>query len=241
MSADTLTAPPQRATAAPTRGPRPVPKPTPRPTVRAVPDPAAAPAADGVRPFPISRDLYLRMCEAGLFRAEDRVQLLDGRLWEYPPMNRPHWLAVTLLNTLLVKSLPNGWFLTPQLPVVLDDVSEPEPDFAIVRGEPTGIPEKPLPSDTALLIEISDSSLAFDRGRKLRAYAAAGVSEYWILNLNDRSVEVRREPRPAAGDTPAGYGSLATFRGDDRVALVLDGVAAGEFAVGELIPAGEEV
>ena len=91
--------------------------------------------------------------------------------------------------------LPPGWIVRPQLPVSLDDESEPEPDLAVVRGYP-GDYRASHPSRPALVIEIAESSLEFDRVRKSSLYARAGVPDYWIVNLVENVVEVYRDPEP---------------------------------------------
>jgi Uma2 family endonuclease len=98
--------------------------------------------------------------------------------------------------------LPSGWIVRTQLPVSLDDESEPEPDLVVVPGRPADYrhahPERP-----ALAVEVSDSSLSFDRQQKGSLYARAGVQDYWIVNLVDRVLEIYRDPGP---DVSAPYG-----------------------------------
>ena len=88
-----------------------------------------------------------------------------------------------------------GHDIRPQLPLALDDRSEPEPDLAVVRGEVRDyLKSHPGPEDTVLVVEVADSSLRYDQTEKLAAYARAEIPEYWILNLLDGVLEVYREP-----------------------------------------------
>jgi Uma2 family endonuclease len=95
-----------------------------------------------------------------------------------------------------------GWIVDSQLPVALDDYSEPEPDAAVVRGDPRDYREG-HPTRPALIVEVAESRLAFDRREKASLYARAGITDYWVLNLVDRVVEVHREP---VVEDPAPYG-----------------------------------
>ncbi len=199
--------------------------------------PPAAKAVERVKPMRITRSLFDRMTREGLFRPGQRVELLDGRLYEMPAMDHPHRAVLNHVNTLLVKTLPDGWHVNCQTPVAVDDFGEPEPDFAIVRGGTRGFLDRhPTPADVAFLIEISDVTLAHDRCRKLHAYAEAGVREYWIINLVDQAVEVRTQPRPRSMDTRGDYATVHVYRGEEKVPLRLDGTVVAEFPVTELIP-----
>jgi Uma2 family endonuclease len=134
---------------------------------------------------------YHRMAEAGIFEGL-RVQLIEGEVIVMPPMGGPHAYPIQEMNTVLVKALPEGYRVRPQLPVALDDENEPEPDFAIVEvgaGEAGENPQMVL-----LAIEIADSSLAFDLNRKQKLYARFGIPEYWVLDVNARVLVMHRSP-----------------------------------------------
>lgn len=190
-----------------------------------------------VKPLRISRKLFGQMTRKGVFEPGQRVELLDGRLYEMPAMDHPHRAVLNHVNTLLVKSLPETWHINCQTPIAVNDFGEPEPDFAIVRGGTRDFRDRhPTPADIACLIEISDVTLAHDRRRKLHVYAEAGLREYWIINLVDHAVEVRTEPRPRDGNTRGTYAVLHEYRGEEKVPLRLDGHTIAEFPVTELIP-----
>lgn len=140
-----------------------------------------------------TRAQYDRAIEAGIFHEDEPIELIDGQLVVREPQNTPHAKAVELAIDALRAAFGSGWRIRPGLPLALDDVSEPEPDVAVVRGSPRD-PGDTHPSHPALVVEIADSSLRFDRGTKAAMYARAGVVDYWIVNLVDHAVEIHREP-----------------------------------------------
>lgn len=143
-----------------------------------------------------TRDEYHRMAEAGLFN-DKRVELLDGEIWTLPPQMTPHAVSVGNTRRVLEAAFGAGYFARDQAPVVLNDGSEPEPAVVIVPGVPNDyFPDHPHPTQVAVLVEISDSTLRDDRRKKARAYARAGIADYWIVNLVDRQLEVHRDPSP---------------------------------------------
>src|SRR5262249_20949988 len=144
----------------------------------------------------LTRRNYYRLAEAGVLRREDRVELMEGQLIEISPIGPRHALAAGALTELLVLAMAGHVHVRVQLPIQLDDYSEPEPDFALVQRPWTGYPDShPRASDVLLLIEVADSSLDYDRGAKLELYARAGISEFWIVDLTSNRVLVHREPK----------------------------------------------
>lgn len=142
---------------------------------------------------PLRRVEYERMVAAGFFE-DERLELLHGVLVTLSPQNALHAEAVTRLARWLMSALLGRATVRVQCPLALTDESEPEPDVAVV---PEGDYSREHPATAWLVIEVSDASLAKDRNVKASLYAAAGVPEYWLVNLQDRVVEVRSEP---AGD-----------------------------------------
>ena len=184
--------------------------------------------------YQVSVEQYHEMTRSGVLTKDDRVELIEGVLVQKMTLHPPHASSVRKCNAAIPPLLPPGWFYDVQLPVTLGD-SEPEPDGMVVRGSPGDYEERhPTPDDVALVIEISDSSLALDRGRKLRAYARASVRLYWLLNLIDRVLEVYTDPRPDAEEPT--YGSRQTLTADDSVALTIGGVEVGVIPVASLLP-----
>jgi Uma2 family endonuclease len=145
-------------------------------------------------------DEYYRMAAAGILEPEERVELIEGVVFSMVPQNEPHANAIVELNAYLVKALAGPNEVRVQLPLTLNDESEPEPDFAVVRaGRRTPRHRRTgHPSTAVLVIEIADSTLKFDR-EKAALYARAGVKEYWIVNVRGRCVEVFQKPNRASG------------------------------------------
>jgi Uma2 family endonuclease len=154
----------------------------------------------------ISRKEYRQMVEAGIFEEDEPVELLDGLLVTKMSRGEPHDRALVWLNRVFTRALDDSLEVRPQCAFAASDWSEPEPDLAIVRTQPELWDH---PSDALLVIEISDSSLRRDRMWKQTIYAKAGIPEYWVVNVQDGSVEVYTEP------TPSGYARKQTFRGGD--------------------------
>ena len=153
---------------------------------------------------------YDQLVEMGLFTGE-RVELLDGLLVAREPQNSPHATAVLLVRQSLEHAFGEGWTVRSQLPFALDDDSEPEPDAVVVRGKPRDY-VRAHPSRCALLVEVADSSLLFDRRKKAVLYARAGVTDYWIVNLRDRVLEVHRAPRRRARTNGPRYARTTLLR-----------------------------
>jgi Uma2 family endonuclease len=148
-----------------------------------------------------SRVEYDKLIETGFLGPGDKIELLGGQLCVSEPQNSPHARAISLGLEAIQRALAPGWHVRVQLPIALDDESEPEPDLAVVSGGPRDYADHP--SRPALVVEIADSSLALDREHKGSLYARARLPEYWIVNLEDRVLEVHREPAP---DAEAQYG-----------------------------------
>jgi hypothetical protein len=155
---------------------------------------------------------YERLAECGFFHPTERLELIDGLMLVREPQGTPHATGVMLALQALQAAFGAGWIVRPQLPIALDDDSEPEPDLVVVPGHARAFSHA-HPSSVALIVEVAETSLAFDRGDKAGLYARAGFADYWIVNLIDRVVEVHREPRPAPA-APYGwhYGSVRFAR-----------------------------
>ncbi|AGA92187.1 hypothetical protein Thimo_3525 [Thioflavicoccus mobilis 8321] len=143
--------------------------------------------------YRFSRVQFERMVDAGVFGPDDRLELLDGEIIDMAPQKSRHATAVTLVGDMLRAAFGTGVTVRIQLPFCLDDHSEPEPDVAVVPGDPRSYRDA-HPSQALLLCEVADSTLAYDHGKKLAAYARAGIPEYWILDLEAERLEVFRRP-----------------------------------------------
>ncbi|MDB5172373.1 MAG: hypothetical protein JWN51_1146 [Phycisphaerales bacterium] len=171
-----------------------------------------------------------RASERGTFDRR-RVELVDGDLLELPPMNDPHAQAVRLANYALLRVFPeNRATISVQCPMRLGE-SRPFPDLVVVSGTPRQVIEHP--TSALLVIEISDSTLDFDRIDKARLYAAHGIPDYWIINLNGKCVEVRRNPIGAEIGDPQ-FGELRVY----SASQTLSPLAAPEavLKVSDLLP-----
>ena len=154
--------------------------------------------SEGVRTRRWTRKEYERLIELGLLHEDEPVELVGGQLLVCEPQHARHATAIRLANRALRRVFPDDtWEVNIQLPVALDDESEPEPDLCVVAGSPrdylSAHPTRPV-----LVVEVSESTLGLDRHDKGSLYARAGVADYWIVNLVDDVVEVYRGPAPAA-------------------------------------------
>jgi Uma2 family endonuclease len=134
---------------------------------------------------------YYTMAETGLF-AGQRVELLDGEIIEMSPQGEPHIRAASLADSALRLAFGPIYWLRLHAPLHLGGDNEPEPDLAVLRGTPNDVGD-PLQA-VVLIVEVSDSSLTYDRTRKAGYYARAGIADYWIINLIERQLEIRRHP-----------------------------------------------
>jgi len=182
----------------------------------------------------ISRNRYERMVSAGAFGPGDRVELLDGVLIAHEPQGSRHAAAVALTRAALEKTFGRGYHVREEKPLALDPLSEPEPDIVVVRGTPRDY-RNAHPSTPLVMVEVADSSLAFDRRDKAGIYARAGVPDYWVLNLIDDVLEVYREPVQSPS-TPSGwkYRSVERLHRDATVSPLA--AARRRIRIADLLP-----
>jgi Uma2 family endonuclease len=149
-----------------------------------------------------TRDEYYRLADLGLF-AGQRAELIEGEIMVFSPQNWPHASTVDRAAEVLRNALGTGFWVRMQLPLDLGPHSAPEPDVSVVAGRRDDYTAHPA---TALLIvEVSDTSLDYDRGAKASLYAAHGFADYWIVNPIGGQVEVYRNPRSDPAQ-PHGHG-----------------------------------
>ena len=162
-------------------------------------------------------DAYFRIAEAGIFGENDRIELIGGELIDLAPIGQAHAAAVDSLAEALYEACRRRAIVSSQNPVRLDDRSAPQPDLVVLKRRPdfyaTG--DYRSPADVLLLVEVSDSSLSFDRDIKLPLYAQAGIGELWIVDLKLRIVEAYRTP------VEDGYAQKSTHSPGERIALAL--------------------
>jgi Uma2 family endonuclease len=165
-----------------------------------------------------TRGEYDRLISLGIFRPGQHLELLGGHLIVSEPQSSLHSAAVGLVDEALGACFGPGWAVRVQMPIALDDESEPEPDVAVVVGTHRDYAAA-HPTRPALLVEVADSSLSDDRGTKAALYARAGIADYWILNLVDRVLEVCRDPVTAAMQSSGWrYRDIAVLRPGTAVA-----------------------
>jgi Uma2 family endonuclease len=145
------------------------------------------------------------------------MELIGGRIVAMSPQYSPHATALLLAHDELRRVFSAGYVVRMQLPLDISPVSQPEPDIAVVRGTIRDY-AKAHPTTAELVVEVSESTLTYDRGEKASLYASAAIPEYWVLNLVDRCVEVCRDPIPMPNQ-PHGYGyrSHARYFSTDTV------------------------
>jgi len=183
--------------------------------------------------WPISVPQYHQMIASGILTDDDKVELLEGILVAKMPKHPPHCNSVETILEMLYGLHLSGYFIKSQNPITTAD-SEPEPDVCIVRGARKDFSERhPGPSDSTVVIEVADSSVARDRGLKKRVYARAEVPVYWIVNLEQRQVEVYSQPFEVAGKPD--YGTVKVFASGQAVPLVLDGREIAQLPVVQLL------
>lgn len=177
---------------------------------------------------------YGRLIELGVFPPGEAIELIGGQLMVAEPQGAAHYTAIRKTAKALEIAFGPGWEVRTQGPVGLDQESEPEPDVAVVSGVPDDY-RSVHPSRPALTVEVAESSLGMDRTHKGSLYARARLDDYWVLNLNDRTLEVYREP---ADDPSAPFGwryaRREVFNSAGRVSpLAAPGATV---AVGDLLP-----
>lgn len=155
---------------------------------------------------------YRAVADAGVLGEDDRVELVGGEIVDMAPIGSRHLACVVALNHLLVEASGGMFFVSVQNPVRLGERDEPQPDLSLLGRKPR--PEAsapPGPADVLVVVEVSDTTLSYDRSVKLPLYAEAGVPEAWIVDLAGQRVEVHHGPGPG------GYGDSWTFGPGERI------------------------
>ena len=141
-------------------------------------------------------DEYYAMGAAGILRPDERTELIEGKIITMPPIGPGHAEGVWAAARQLERRLDDVAYVRTQAPIHLPDGSEPKPDVLVARLLPGGYRTRhPEPDDIHLVIEVSDTTLSYDRHIKLPLYARAGLRESWIINLPDECIELYRDPR----------------------------------------------
>ncbi len=145
---------------------------------------------------------YHHMSEVGILDANERTELITGKIVLMTAKGTPHVLTLRLLASSLEKSLDGSVLVSTQEPIRLDDFSEPEPDLAIVKGTMFDYADRhPSPEDVYLVVEVADSTLKKDCEVKDKLYARSNIADYWVIDVSNRQAHIFRTP------TPNGYAS----------------------------------
>jgi Uma2 family endonuclease len=175
---------------------------------------------------------YEEMTREGFFGPADKIELINGYLVEKMPQNDPHSFAVDMLTEILLRALPAEWTARFQFGVRLTSDTIPEPDAVIVPGPKSLYARrKPNRKDVALIIEVADSSLRYDRTTKQAIYARDRIPVYWIVNVRAKAVEVYTVP--LAGREPS-YEEQAVYTVGRSVPVLLHGKKVAEVDVDKL-------
>jgi len=159
-------------------------------------------------------DEWRRLGEANIFPPGSHVELIDGEILDMAPIGSNHAGHLKRINNFFTLLVAGKAIVSVQDPLQLGDLSEPEPDFMLLKPNADFYSSRhPVAGDVLLLIEVADSSLQFDQNQKLRLYALHGIPEYWLLNLNDSCLEVYRKP---LGEN---YAEKTTLYVNDQVTL----------------------
>jgi hypothetical protein len=184
--------------------------------------------------FRFTVERYHQMIAEGILNEYDDVELIEGVIRSKMSKGDEHETVIELLTPVLIRTLPSAVCLRCQCALVLSD-SEPEPDFAICTHARSRGGKNPGPADTFVVVEVADSTLAFDRGDKGSMYAAAGIAIYWIVNVVDRQIEVYTDPVSPPGSAPH-YRTRTIYTPNDQVPLVVAGTQVGTVPVVDVLP-----
>ena len=189
----------------------------------------------GWKPYHLDIQQFRTMIEAGVFPDGARLELLGGILVAKGFRTAPHDYLVGAIGEEIRRVTPDGWLVREEKPITIGKRSCPEPDLAVVRGPRSHYAARtPTQKETALVVEVAESSYATDRGDRWRIYATARIPVYWIARLPERQVEVYRDPI-GRGPT-ATYQVIETFGPEADVPVIIDGREVGRFTVKDLFP-----
>lgn len=170
---------------------------------------------------------YELMLEAGVFQEDEHIELIRGEIIDMPPIGPGHGFGVSNLVMLLAPKVGKSATLWVQSPVRIGSNARPEPDVALLRPRPDlSAQSPPLAADVLLVVEIADSSVAYDRKVKRRLYAEAGIPEYWVVNLQEQIIE--HYSNPAEGE----YKQATQARRGDTLTLP---VGLGDIQVTDIL------
>jgi Uma2 family endonuclease len=167
-----------------------------------------------VKNFRFTISQYHQMSEAGILSENDKVELINGEIIEMSPIGRRHTACVNRLNSVFSQLLGKKVIVAVQNPILLNNLSEPEPDIALLKPR-TDFYESghPQPQDIFLLIEVADSSIEYDRDVKIPLYASSGITEVWLVDIYQQVIIVYRYP------TENGYRDIQTLSRGEKLSI----------------------
>ena len=169
------------------------------------------------------------MGEAGVFAPEARLELIEGEIIEMAPIGSPHAGCVNTLTRLLIHRAAGAAVIAVQNPVIISNLSVPQPDLAVLKPRADDYASShPEASDIYLVVEVADTTLEFDVGRKAAIYARCGIAEAWVVDVNERVIHFLRKP------TPDGYAGASRARTGERIACAV--LPAIRLDVAEVFP-----
>jgi Uma2 family endonuclease len=179
-------------------------------------------------------DEYYRLCELGFF-LEQRVELIEGEIIHMPAQKNPHAIGITLTEDALRLAFGPGYWIRVQMSLDLSPHSVPDPDIAVLQGKPRDHLAVRNPTSALLIVEVSGTTLRYDRRTKGSLYALAAITDYWILNLVDRKLEVYRNPQPDSTQAYGyGYADRSDLGPNDHVSPL--GAPQASILVADLLP-----
>ena len=184
------------------------------------------------QPYRWTREQFYEIGDMGLFEGR-RAILVEGEILAMPGMKDPHRTALTLADYALREAFNPGCFVSIQCPFDIGQATDPEPDLAVIKGSVRDYAGRGLTA-AELIVEVSDTTYAYDRREKASLYASAGVQDYWIVRLKTRQLEVYRQPQP--DDTQPfgfGYGEKTIYESE---AMVQPLASPRPVAVSALLP-----
>jgi len=167
-----------------------------------------------LKTFRLNVSQYHQMSEAGIFSENDKVELINGEIIEMSPIGRRHAACVDRINRLFSNILGIKVIVRVQNPIILNNLSEPEPDIALLKPRADFYESgHPQPQDIFLLIEVADSSLEYDRDVKIPLYASSGISEVWLVDIYEQVIIVYRYP------SENGYSDIQTLSRGEKLSI----------------------
>lgn len=164
---------------------------------------------------------YNKAAEAGVFGPAERMELVQGRIIKIMGQGPRHATLASEIAEMLREAFRPGFAIREEKPVRLGPDSEPIPDIMVLRGRQADYGERqPVPQDVRLLVEVSVTTMEYDLGEKALMYAQAGITDYWVIGVNEAAIVAHRQP------SPEGYQEVARLTGTDTLSpLAMPGAA----------------